>query len=91
MAAVEKKTLEIRRSVPERVMTNVIPPRSEPLASEDLWIEGKPDTDVLREHLFHEGRLHLQDVHKIINLANKLFREEPNVLTIEAPIASLIC
>ena len=86
-AASEKKTLEIRRGVPERIVTSVVPPRSLPLPSEELWLDGKPDTDALREHLFHEGRLHIEDVHKILNTANAIFREEPNVLMIEAPIA----
>jgi hypothetical protein len=85
----DKKTLEIRRGVPERIVTSVVPPRNYRLASEELWLDGKPDTDALREHLFHEGRLEIADVHKILNTANAIFREEPNVLTIEAPIASM--
>jgi hypothetical protein len=85
----EKKSLTIRRGVAERIVSSVTPPRAEPLSSTELWVDGKPDTDVLREHLFHEGRLHLEDVERIMNTANAIFREEPNVLTIEAPIASL--
>ena len=85
----EKKTLNIRRGVAERMITTVTPPRAQPLASSELWVDGKPDTDVLREHLFHEGRLHVEDVEKIMSTADGIFRDEPNVLTIEAPIASL--
>jgi hypothetical protein len=85
----DKKKLEIRRGVPERIVTSVVPPRNYPLPSGKLWVDGKPDTDALREHLFHEGRLEIADVHKIFNMANAIFREEPNVLTIEAPIASM--
>ena len=87
---IEKKTISIRRDVPERVMTSVPPPRGEPLASDELWVNGKPDMDVLREHLFHEGRLHSEDVVRLLGTANEIFRSEPNVLTIEAPIASLL-
>ena len=53
-------------------------------------MNGKPDVDVLREHLFHEGRLHEEDVVRILGAANEVFRGEENVLTIEAPIASFV-
>mmetsp|Transcript_13332 Transcript_13332/g.37925 ORF Transcript_13332/g.37925 Transcript_13332/m.37925 type:complete len:464 (+) Transcript_13332:70-1461(+) len=82
-----EKGMEIRRVVPERVVTSVTPPRSEPLDSEKLWVDDKPDTDALREHLFHEGRLLVSDVQRLINTADAIFRKEPNVLTIAAPIA----
>ena len=85
-----KKSLVIRRGVEPRVMTSVTPPRGEPLASDVLWVDGKPDVDALREHLFHEGRLHSEDVIRLMRTAQDLFTSDPNVLTIEAPIASFV-
>ena len=85
-----KKSLVIRREVEPRIMTSVTPPRGEPLASDVLWVDGKPDVDALREHLFHEGRLHPEDVIRLMKTAQDLFTSDPNVLTIEAPIASFV-
>lgn len=83
-----KKSLVIRREVEPRVMTSVVPPRGEPLASDVLWVDGKPDVDALKEHLFHEGRLHKEDAIRIMKDAQDEFSCDPNVLMIEdSPIA----
>ena len=85
----ESRLMKIRREVPARVVSSVPPPRSEELKSDVLWgTDGKPNTDELREHLFHEGRLSVDDVIKIIDKADAIFKKEKNVLTIDAPIAS---
>jgi len=46
----------------------------------------KPDVGFLKNHFFREGRLKEEHALYIIDKATKLFREEPNVLAVEAPI-----
>lgn len=45
--------------------------------------------EVLREFLAEEGRLHSVDVLAIIHAAAAIFRREPTVVTVSAPVTSL--
>lgn len=66
--------------------------------AQDLWVNGKPDAAKLKEHLFHEGRLHLPDALKLIEdvrstcdspnplQATAVFKMESNVIEVDAPI-----
>jgi hypothetical protein len=49
-----------------------------------------PDNSInikeLKDHLTAEGRLYEKDASKIVKLAADLFRNEPNVLEVSAPI-----
>lgn len=71
----------------ERVMKDVTPPVAEPLSHEELFdSEGKPNTEKLKMHLFHEGRLQPNDVITIIEAATTIFANEPTLLMVDAPV-----
>ncbi len=46
--------------------------------------------DVLREFLAEEGRLQTEDVISIISSATEIFRREPTLLNVGAPVTSLL-
>ena len=70
-----------------RVIQSITPPPTKPLNSNLLWDNtGLPNLDVLKDHLFKEGRLHIEDAIKIVQWAGKILEKEPNLLEIEAPI-----
>ena len=67
---------------------DVPPPAQFPIKSEDLWDGDKPRVDVLKEHLKAEGLLHEADLKKLLSVATAIFKEEPNLLDLQAPITS---
>jgi len=48
--------------------------------------EDKPNVDALKDHFFAEGKLHKHDVMKLIGRAAELWRSEPNLLQVAAPV-----
>lgn len=72
----EQKEPEIDRIVP-----NVVAPPSWPLTKAKLFgSDGKPNIEVLREHLLKEGRLEMDAAIELITRCGALFKEEPNLL-----------
>eukprot|EP00124_Ichthyophonus_hoferi_P004333 Ihof_evm2s464 gene=Ihof_evmTU2s464 len=70
-----------------RKVSSVPPPASARLGVSDIFdAEGKIHLDVLKEHLVSEGRLTIECVKRIVVETTALLREEPNVLTIPAPL-----
>jgi serine/threonine-protein phosphatase 2B catalytic subunit len=70
----------------ERVVKTVTPPRSEPLATSELFTDEGINTEKLREHLFNEGRLLVSDAVRIIEEAMEIFGAEPTLLAVPAPV-----
>eukprot|EP01094_Clydonella_sp_ATCC50884_P017564 TRINITY_DN307_c1_g1_i2.p1 TRINITY_DN307_c1_g1~~TRINITY_DN307_c1_g1_i2.p1 ORF type:complete len:493 (+),score=199.27 TRINITY_DN307_c1_g1_i2:41-1480(+) len=65
---------------------DIPPPAQFPLDSDKLWDGDQPRIDVLKEHLKAEGLLHERDLKKLLGLASDIFRSEPNLLELLAPI-----
>jgi len=89
-----KTRLKTYTNTKERIMKDVPCPPSEPLDSALLWKEevtesGKrliPDADVLKEHLFKEGKLKLEDTKKVLIEATKILASESTLVEIDAPL-----
>lgn len=47
-----------------------------------------PNIGFLRKHFFREGRLTEQQIFFILEKVMEIFKEEPNVLRLQAPITS---
>jgi hypothetical protein len=64
------------------------------LRDEDLFPKdpetGKESIDIprLRDHFFEEGKLHDEQVLKIISMGSALLRPEPNLIEVAAPVTS---
>jgi len=50
--------------------------------------EELPNIGFLRKHFFREGRLTEQQIFFILRKVMEIFKEEPNVLRLQAPITS---
>jgi len=73
----------------DRVMKSVKAPPHRPLARNLMFpdkLKNKPDWKVIRDHLQKEGRIDKEDLVKLINDANKMFKNEGNLLFIEDPL-----
>lgn len=69
-------------------MKDVIAPPMYPLSSSQLFDNktGKPNLQVLKEHLLKEGRLTYDAAMQLISQATALIRAEPNMLELKYPI-----
>lgn len=59
---------------------------------EQFWSKerpGYPDLDFLKRHLYREGRLSEEQAIYIINKATDIFKQEPNLLHVAAPITGI--
>jgi len=73
----------------DRVVKTVKPPPHRPLARNLMFpdrLKNKPDWKVIRDHLQKEGRIAKEDLIKLVNDANKLFKSEGNLLYLEDPL-----
>ncbi len=72
----------------ERIITDVTHPAENLLRISDLFTDlNQPkDMRILMNHLFKEGRLHESLALKIIQDAEKLFKQEKNLIELPAPI-----
>uniref|UniRef100_A0A7S4UPU1 Serine/threonine-protein phosphatase n=1 Tax=Paramoeba aestuarina TaxID=180227 RepID=A0A7S4UPU1_9EUKA len=71
----------------DREIKNLPVPEWVNMIPEQLFDEkGLPNILALKDHFFREGRLSLSCVHRIIRTAKKLFRREPNVINLTAPV-----
>lgn len=83
----EKETTAARAD-DDRVMQDVVAPPRSRLTRGQLLPGGAsvPDLAVLRAHLIREGRIEEKLFLEIIEQATRIFRAEPNVLELKAPI-----
>ncbi|KAI7883000.1 serine/threonine-protein phosphatase 2B catalytic subunit A1 [Lichtheimia hyalospora FSU 10163] len=76
-------------STKERVITEVPAPAVCEPTDEQFWSSerpGYPDLDFLKRHLYREGRLSEEQAIYIITKATDIFKQEPNLLHVAAPI-----
>jgi serine/threonine-protein phosphatase 2B catalytic subunit len=68
-----------------RVVQSVALPIDKPLSLEMAVDEGNVRMPLVQSYLRREGKLSLEAITKVLELALEILREEPNVLTIDAP------
>ena len=62
-----------------------LPPHQR-LTLKDLYVDGKPNPEVLRSHLVKEGRLEEEVALRIISDGANILRQEKCMLEVDAPI-----
>jgi len=73
----------------DRVVKSVKLPPHKPLTRELMFpdrLKGKPDWKVIRDHLQKEGRIAKEDLIKLVGDANKVFKNEANLIYLEDPV-----
>ena len=61
-------------------------PPQQKLTVKELYVDGKPNPEVLRTHLVKEGRVEEEAALKIINDGANILRQEKCMLEVDAPI-----
>jgi serine/threonine-protein phosphatase 2B catalytic subunit len=76
-----------RASTVDRLAPDVAHPTTRVLKMEEVYgPDGLPRDDVLLEHFRQEGRVAVDVAHRIITTATALFKQEPNVVEVPAPV-----
>ena len=69
-----------------RPVSSVTPPASKRLTIEDVYVDGKPNAALLKDHFFHEGRVSEEVALRILNDAKEILKKEDNLLHLDAPL-----
>jgi len=77
---------EIKISTTERYCKDVEQPTTHLLTDEEFYLNGKPNTDIIKEHLRKQGKISTHHLQKLIDDVYDLFCAEDNLLIVEAPI-----
>lgn len=73
-----------------RVVSDVPEPAAKPLSHEEVFpAGGLPNHELLRQHFQREGRLRREDALQLISMARELFKTEPNLLELDAPLVGM--
>ncbi|CAF4688664.1 unnamed protein product [Rotaria sp. Silwood1] len=73
---------------PDRLINSIPYPRASLLTEDQLFdsSSGLPSIPLLKEHLQNEGRLDKRCALRLIELAQQIFKDEPNMLRVEQPV-----
>uniref|UniRef100_UPI003AAEE281 protein phosphatase 3, catalytic subunit, gamma isozyme, a isoform X9 n=1 Tax=Centroberyx gerrardi TaxID=166262 RepID=UPI003AAEE281 len=80
------KDKQEKQSTTERLIKAVPYPPQQKLTIKELFEDGKPNAELLRNHLVKEGRVEEDVALKIINDGANILRQEKCMLEVEAPI-----
>lgn len=74
----------------DRAVKSVKAPPHKPLDKKLIWPDpkkpAKPDWKLMRDHLSKEGRIDKEDLLKLINDTNRVFKNEGNLLALQDPL-----
>ncbi|GMM34602.1 calcineurin catalytic subunit A [Saccharomycopsis crataegensis] len=74
-------------STKNRIVQSVPAPVTRKPSDDEVFLpNGLPNHEFLKNHFYHEGRLHESQVIKILKAATELLRTEPNLLDVPAPV-----
>jgi hypothetical protein len=73
----------------DRVIKNVPKPITKKPKAEEIFIEDKIDTSLLRKLFLGEGKLEKEHALKILRKGKEILSKEPNLLTLSDPITGL--
>jgi hypothetical protein len=83
-------SVKIRETL-ARQIREVPEPAKARLSYETLFInKGLPDYQLLKDHLIREGKLTDDAILGLVEKATELFRDEPNLLELDAPFTGMI-